>query len=145
MEGWHEIRQELSRLRATHTALLDGLLNAGPFISGSVVRRFSVCGKAGCRCQRGEKHGPFWYLSRSEGGRNRLRYLRKADAEQVVSQVAEYRRWWRLRQRLRRAEQAMSATLDRLGAMLGAAGEGGAVSCRTLCGGRIRIKPGKPS
>lgn len=113
-------------MKAVHQALLDGLLAAKPFRVGSTVRRFSVCGKPGCRCQRGEKHGPFWYLSEKESGRTRLRYLgREANARKQLQAVENYRHWRRLRLRLRRVQRETEAMLDRLGAVLVAVAEGG--------------------
>ncbi len=137
MEELHKVRQEIARLRATHTDLLQALMQSEPFVQGSAVRRFSVCGKPGCRCQRGEKHGPFWYLSRNENGRTRMRYLEKEKAAVTVARVQVYQRWRQLRQRLRQVERAIQAALDELGRVLGEAGEGGAVGCRTGSGMRI--------
>lgn len=126
MEDRSRLRQEIGRLMAVQQVLVEGLLKAKPFRAGSVVRRFSVCGKAGCRCQRGEKHGPFWYLSEKEGGRTKLRYLgTEAKARQELQAVENYRQWRRLRQRFRRVQRETEAMLDRLGAVLAAAEEGG--------------------
>lgn len=145
MEELHGIRQEIGRLQAAHSALLRALMSSEPFIQGSVVRRFSLCGKPGCRCQRGEKHGPFWYLSRSEHGHTRMRYLGKEKAQPTVERVQVYQRWWRLRQRLRKVEGALGGALERLERLLAEAGEGGAVVCRTASGTRIMTKRGTPS
>ena len=41
------------------------------------------CGTAGCRCTRGERHGPYFYLFWREDGRLRKRYVRAADVEAV--------------------------------------------------------------
>jgi hypothetical protein len=47
----------------------DGLLKLFPpgeireILRGSLTERFLTCGKPGCRCARGERHGPVWYLS----------------------------------------------------------------------------------
>ena len=32
-------------------------------LRGSLMQRYLTCGKADCRCARGERHGPIWYLS----------------------------------------------------------------------------------
>ena len=37
-------------------------------LQGSLVVLYRKCGKKGCRCERGEKHGPAYYLSYKEGG-----------------------------------------------------------------------------
>lgn len=44
-------------------ALLDKLHVPENAIRASLVRQFLTCGKKNCRCRRGEKHGPFYYLT----------------------------------------------------------------------------------
>lgn len=40
-------------------------------------REMVRCGKEGCRCSRGELHGPYWYAYSTEGGRTRSEYIGK--------------------------------------------------------------------
>ena len=40
-------------------------------LPGSLVRQGRRCSSAGCRCRRGELHGPYLYLALYVGGRNR--------------------------------------------------------------------------
>lgn len=35
------------------------------------------CGKKGCKCAKGEPHGPYWYAYWSEGGKTRSEYVGK--------------------------------------------------------------------
>jgi hypothetical protein len=35
------------------------------------------CGKQGCKCARGELHGPYWYAYWSEGGKTNSEYVGK--------------------------------------------------------------------
>jgi hypothetical protein len=35
------------------------------------------CGKKGCRCSRGEMHGPYWYAYWTEGRKTRSEYVGK--------------------------------------------------------------------
>lgn len=145
MEEWHRLRQEIRRLEAVQGALLDGLLESKPFQRGSILRRFLVCGKPGCRCTRGERHGPFYYLSESEHGRRRLRYLgTEAKARPVIEGVQAHQRWRRLRRDLRKAEQALEGLLDRLGTVLETAAAEGVQAWRTPCGVRLHKRPEKP-
>ena len=32
-------------------------------LRGSLTERYLTCGKPDCRCARGQRHGPVWYLS----------------------------------------------------------------------------------
>ena len=61
-------RRNLSRLstlalrkrRAGLTRLLPPL---DDILRGSLTERYLTCGKPDCRCARGKRHGPVWYLS----------------------------------------------------------------------------------
>ena len=57
-----------------------------PTVVGYLIAEHVRCGKRGCRCQHGRKHGPYWYLRfrRLEEGvwRARKRYV---PAEQVAA------------------------------------------------------------
>ena len=62
------------RRRQLGTALAD----LGPVLRASVIERFTQCGKGACKCMRGEKHGPAYYLSVSYAkGRTRTVYIPK--------------------------------------------------------------------
>ena len=50
---------------------------------GAVCRQWITCGKEGCRCKKGERHGPYHYLFWREGGRLRKMYIRKGDLPAV--------------------------------------------------------------
>jgi hypothetical protein len=32
-------------------------------LRGSLIKRYVTCGNPGCKCARGERHGPVWYLT----------------------------------------------------------------------------------
>ena len=66
------------RLTARRQQLLDGLAAVGPVWRASVIERFTQCGKGACKCMRGEKHGPAYYLTVSYAkGRTRQVYIPK--------------------------------------------------------------------
>jgi hypothetical protein len=70
--GELSVRQLLARRRRIARALpaVEELLRGAPLTQG---RR---CGKPGCRCTRGELHGPYIYLSLGRAaGRGRLLYV----------------------------------------------------------------------
>jgi hypothetical protein len=50
-------------LRQRRDRLVTGLPRAAAFLAGSLVEQRRRCGKEGCRCTRGELHGPYAYLS----------------------------------------------------------------------------------
>ena len=52
-------------------------------LPGALLRQGRSCGRKGCRCARGELHGPYPYLAVRSGGRSRLLYLPAALVEPV--------------------------------------------------------------
>lgn len=44
-------------------------------LPGSLVRQGRRCSSRGCRCQRGELHGPYLYLALYREGRNQTLYV----------------------------------------------------------------------
>ncbi len=58
-----------------------------PEAVGYLVAEYVRCGKPGCRCQRGQRHGPYWYLRfrRLENGvwRQRKRFIPAAQVKAV--------------------------------------------------------------
>jgi len=51
------------RLAVRRQRLLQELAGLGPTLRASLIERFTQCGRAGCKCMRGEKHGPAYYLT----------------------------------------------------------------------------------
>ena len=71
----------------------------------ALLETWTRCGKANCRCARGELHGPYHALHWREGALQRRRYVRPADLAGVRSTV-ERRRTERAMLRAERAEAA---------------------------------------
>ena len=59
------------QLRAWRRRLAAGVERPEATLPGSLVRQGRRCSSAGCRCRRGELHGPYLYLAFYGGGRNR--------------------------------------------------------------------------
>lgn len=66
-------------------------------LPAAVCAQFVRCGKPGCRCARGELHGPYHYCFWKENGRLRKAYIRKSDVE-AVRAVCEAKRKQRQQQ-----------------------------------------------
>jgi hypothetical protein len=60
-------------------------------LPGSVVAVWAACGTPGCRCARGERHGPYFRRVWREGGRTRRAYIRLADVPDVLARCALHR------------------------------------------------------
>ncbi len=63
-------------------ALAARLADPRPMRRGSVSERYMKCGQRACRCQvdRAARHGPYYSLTRAEGGQTRSRYLTREQA-----------------------------------------------------------------
>jgi hypothetical protein len=92
------VPSRLERYERSYRALAEQLateLATIGFISpGSVVSRYTSCGKPGCRCQGDppQRHGPYYQWSRARGGKTVSRRLNETEAELYRSWIANRRR-----------------------------------------------------
>jgi hypothetical protein len=111
------VPSRLQRYQRTYRALADELaaeLATVGFISpGSLVSRYTSCGKPGCRCQGDppQRHGPYYQWSRAVAGKTVSRRLTEAEAELYRSWIANRRR---LEQIIAQMEQTSTAAGDLL-------------------------------
>lgn len=73
-------RQLLARRRR----LAAGVTRPEATLSGALTYQGRRCSSVGCRCRRGELHGPYPYLALYAGGGNRTLYV-PAAMEAVVA------------------------------------------------------------
>ena len=80
------LRQRKARLLHTLTFPQDA-------IHASFLERFLKCGRPNCHCRKGDKHGPFFYLSRCLPKRQMRTLLLKEPSQvlQARQGVAAYR------------------------------------------------------
>jgi hypothetical protein len=86
----HKMLEESSvrQLRARKRRLARALPAVEETLRGAALTQGRRCGKPGCRCARGELHGPYTYLSLGrERGRSRLVYVPAALVEAVARRV----------------------------------------------------------
>ena len=50
-------------LRGRRQGLAKLLPPVTEILRGSLVERYVTCGNPACKCARGERHGPIWYLT----------------------------------------------------------------------------------
>lgn len=83
-------------LRHRKAALLRQLEVPRDLLRASYVERFTTCGKSNCACARGERHGPFFYLTANLGPGHITKLLLKTDAERQAAQqgVEGYQAHW---------------------------------------------------
>ncbi len=89
---------DLQQLRSRHQALAARLGQLGFAVPGSLVRRYTTCGKPGCRCQSSppRPHGPYYQLTRKIAGKTITRRLSDAQAARYAEWTANQREQRRL-------------------------------------------------
>src|SRR3954469_14993822 len=81
-----DLREASERqLRAWRRRLAAAVERPEATLPGSLVRQGRRCSSSGCRCRRGQLHGPYLYLALYSGGRNRSLYV-PASLEAVVAE-----------------------------------------------------------
>lgn len=83
----------LTQLRRRHQALAARLGQIGFAVSGSITRRYTTCGKPGCRCQASPPcpHGPYYQLTRKVAGKTVTTRLTQAQAARYTELIANQR------------------------------------------------------
>jgi len=80
-------------LRQRRQGLVKLLPPAGEVLRGSLVERYVTCGNPSCKCARGERHGPMWYLTVTLGpGRTTGGIISAEQVEQVRRWIENYQR-----------------------------------------------------
>ena len=69
--------KSLSALQKQKAALLERASVPLDFMRASYVKQYLTCGKTNCRCRRGFKHGPFFYLVQCLGTGKVRKFLLK--------------------------------------------------------------------
>jgi hypothetical protein len=68
-------------LQKRKSALLRRIQTPPGFLRASFVKQHLTCGKKNCRCQRGFKHGPFFYLVQCVGTGKVRKFLLKTPGQ----------------------------------------------------------------
>lgn len=63
-------------------------------LRSTISKYYLTCGYAKCRCRKGEKHGPFIYLSAKERDKVKMCFVPKEIAKEVEEGVKNYHKLW---------------------------------------------------
>jgi uncharacterized protein DUF6788 len=85
----------MKRLLAQRRRALRALPSLEEVVRGSVVERRVRCGKAGCRCARGQLHGATYLSVTFAGGRTEQISLPTELVSLARRWVGNYRAWWK--------------------------------------------------
>ena len=79
--------------------LKQKILNLGPVLPGSISEQWNICGTPGCKCKdpkKPQKHGPYYQLSFSVGGRSSSMFIKKQDISEARKRVRNYQEFKKL-------------------------------------------------
>lgn len=80
--------------------LLAELGQLSLLIHGSCFERYSTCGRPGCACHKGKRHGPRAYVAERKDGRPKQHYVRKDQVSAVRKGIEQYRRMLQIADRI---------------------------------------------
>lgn len=86
------------------------LISLGPILPGSIGEQWNVCGTSGCKCKdlvNPKKHGPYYQLSFSVGGRSSSLFIRKEDLSEARKRVRNFQEFKKLTTELIQANVAL--------------------------------------
>jgi hypothetical protein len=107
------IRRRVRGRLAEQRRLVRALLEQRQQLQGSLFVRYGLCGKAGCACRQGARHGPYYVLSTRSGGRGRFAYLEGRRVGEARALVARSRRFRADLRRLRAVNRDLVSLLRR--------------------------------
>ena len=92
------------------TGKITGL---GPMLPGSISEQWNVCGTPGCRCKdpdKPAKHGPYYQLSFTAGGKSSTMFVKKKDLPEARRRLTRYQQFKTLSTELVQAHIAFTRT-----------------------------------
>lgn len=90
------------------------VLSRGKMLYGSVVKKYKACGKAGCKCTRGELHGPFYYLSFKKEGKTKMIFIRRHLWDKAIKLNTNYRNWRKSRADISKINRKILTLFDEI-------------------------------
>ncbi len=108
-----KLRQKLNRLAKERKEYEDIIMKHNRLIKGSLVEQYKVCGKKGCRCQQGEKHGPYYYLSDKVKGKTKLLPVTE-ELFKVKQKALNYREFRKAREKWVKVNASMLYLIDQI-------------------------------
>lgn len=76
--------------------LMTKITKLGAMLPGSISEQWNVCGTPGCRCKDAEnpvKHGPYYQLSFTVGGKSSTMFIKKDDLPEARRRLQHYQQF----------------------------------------------------
>ena len=108
-----DLRRRVRERLGEQRALVQSLLRQRELLQGSLFLRYGECGKEGCACRQGRRHGPYYVLSSRSRGKGGFSYLEARQVSEARTLVGRYRAFRRGLRRLKRLNIDLVALLQR--------------------------------
>jgi hypothetical protein len=107
-------RRKIRSAETERQKCFETLLDLRDLFAASLSKVWRTCGKEGCVCTRGKRHGPYYFLSIQSAGRNERYHLSEAEALRLFPGIQRYLRFVRLLRQLRAVDRRIEAGMRRL-------------------------------
>lgn len=84
--------EQITQLIARRNRLLDELSSLTHLLHGTWIERYSTCSRTNCKCHRGDKHGPRYYVVINAEGKQRQKYVPLSQASAATEGIEQYQR-----------------------------------------------------
>lgn len=108
------LRKNIYFLEIQRKKIVEYLLSPRDMTSGSIYTVYKKCGNKNCRCAKGKLHGPFKYLSKKEGGKTKLTFVRRADEDDTERMALSYRKYTSFMARLNKIDKKIYEILKKI-------------------------------
>jgi len=112
-----QIRKKIKDLNLERFKLEMEMINSlsrKSMLYGSVVEKYIMCGKSGCKCKRGSLHGPFYYLSYKEDGKTKMIFLKAGISKRAKLLNDNYKLYRKNRAQVAKINTEILSLLDEI-------------------------------
>ncbi len=114
MDDLRRLKERAASLTRERKAAERIILDAAAHTDGCLVEKYRKCGRPGCKCARGELHGPSLYISRRVEGKTRYDYVPKDKVDLAKVLVGRRTRLYKARAQIQKINQELNEVLDRI-------------------------------
>ncbi|KXB06096.1 hypothetical protein AKJ53_01375 [candidate division MSBL1 archaeon SCGC-AAA382F02] len=82
-------------MESRYKELKEKTYKLGELSLGSIQEKWKKCGDPDCRCARGEKHGPYYYLAYTDRdtGKTTTVYLQEEELPELRKRIKNYEKF----------------------------------------------------
>ncbi|MCX6384934.1 MAG: hypothetical protein NTV16_10755 [Actinobacteria bacterium] len=112
-----QLRKKIKDLNLERFKLEMEMINSlsrKSMLPGSVVEKYIICGKEGCKCKKGSLHGPFYYLTYKENKKTKMIFLKTAISKRAKVLNDSYKSFRKLRAKVSMINRQILALMDEI-------------------------------